>query len=320
MRNHVRLCKELNRSIMPEGWDAGKDKISCFTLYVSEEEKEKFMKKFSMYRDRCYKAEVICFMLSNYLAYASGKKFEISAIKVWKYGTKNPCPDGYVNYSIGAIPVEFMKVVKGSLKAIPFRYQNELIYHVVSAFYNAPTRLVDEMINCINEIKHPTKRNDRAVVLQAVIPEREYQMVKGYAIQNGMNICDLLRVILRTVCMSKRDRKYDDSPIGRVFNLYRILKQKGEPFVTGSDCRILFVEITGDRERYYLMKLLRRRGITKTEMMRMAIRALNDVVTHRSRLEKKIVIEPDVSEEDDTDYWYERMARRDFARSIYVDY
>lgn len=318
MRNHIRLCKELNRSIMPKGWDASKDKISCFTLYVSEEEKEKFIKKFSMYRDRCYKAEVICFMLSNYLAYASGKQFEISAIKVWKYGIKNPRPDGYVNYSIGAIPVEFMKVVTDSLKSIPFRFKNELVYHVVSAFYNAPTRLVDEMINRINEIKHPTKRNDRAVILQAVIPENEYQMVKGYAIQNGMNICDLLRVVLRAVCMSKRDRKYDDSPIGRVFNLYRILKQKGEPFIADSDCRILFVEITGDRERYYLMKLLRRRGITKTEMLRKAVRTLNDVVTHRNRLEKKITIETDVSEEEDTDYWYEQMARRDFARSIYV--
>lgn len=66
------------------------------------------------------------------------------------------------------------------------------------------------------------------------------------------------------------------------------------------------------------MKFLRRRGITKTEMLKKAVRALNDVVTHRSRLEKKIIIEPDVSEEDNTDYWYEQMARRDFVRSIYV--
>ena len=66
------------------------------------------------------------------------------------------------------------------------------------------------------------------------------------------------------------------------------------------------------------MKFLRRRGITKTEMLRKAVRALNDVVTHRSRLEKKIIIEPDVSEEDNTDYWYEQVARRDFVRSIYV--
>lgn len=315
MRNHVRLCKELNRSIMPEGWDAGKDKISCFTLYLSEEEKEKFMKKFSKYRDRCYKSEVICFMLSNYLAYASGKRFEISAIKVWKYGTKNARPDDYVYYSIGAIPVEFMKVVKGALKSTPFRYQNELIYHVISAFYNAPDRLVDEMIDRINNLKHPVRRVDKVVILQAVVPEKIYQMVKGYAIENGMNICDLLRVVLKTVCMSKSDRKYDDSPIGRVFNLYRILKQKKEPFVVGSDYRVLFVEITGARERYYLTKFLRRRGITKTEMMRKAVRALDDVVAHRSRLEKKIMIERD---EDDTDYWYERMARRDFARSIYV--
>ena len=53
-------------------------------------------------------------------------------------------------------------------------------------------------------------------------------------------------------------------------------------------------------------------------MLRKAVRALNDVVTHRSRLEKKITIEPDVSEEEDMDYQYEQMARRDFARSIYV--
>ena len=61
-----------------------------------------------------------------------------------------------------------------------------------------------------------------------------------------------------------------------------------------------------------------RRRITKTEMLRKAVRALDDVVTHRTRLEKKIIFEPDEEDEDDTDYWYERMARRDFVRSIYV--
>jgi hypothetical protein len=53
-------------------------------------------------------------------------------------------------------------------------------------------------------------------------------------------------------------------------------------------------------------------------MLRKAVRALDDVVTHRTRLEKKIIFEPDEEDEDDTDYWYERMARRDFVRSIYV--
>ena len=68
------------------------------------------------------------------------------------------------------------------------------------------------------------------------------------------------------------------------------------------------------------MKFLRRRGITKTEMLKKAVRALNDVVTHRSRLEKKIIIEPDVSEEDNTDYWYEQMARRDFVGLYMFDF
>lgn len=319
MRNHVRLNKEINLSVMPKGWKAGKEnKISCLTIYMTKEEKESVMLKFSLYHDKAYRAEIMCFMMSNYIAYVSGKHYENVAMKVWEYGKKYRVPENYVRYSIGDIPVDLIKVVRDNLRNTYFRFGCDLYYHVVTAFYNAPDRLLNEMCQRINELKNPMKRVDKAVILQATIPEREYQMVKVYAIQNGMNICDLLRVVLRTVCMSKRDREYDDSPIGRVFNLYRILKQKREPFVVGSDCRVLFVEITGDKERYYLMKFLRRRGITKTEMLRKAVRALNDVVTHRSRLEKKIIIEPDVSEEDNTDYWYEQMARRDFVRSIYV--
>ena len=322
MRNLIRLNKEINVSVMPKDWKGGKEnKISCLTLYMTKEERAKVMVKFSEYREKAYKAEIMCFILSNYIAYLSGKKYEKIAMKVWQYGRKYRTPKKYVHYSIGAIPVALMDVVHQNLGRSGFKFRCELYYHAVTSFYNAPDRVLNEMCRRINEIKHPEKKHDRSVVLQAVIPDEEYQMVKAYASQNGMNICDLMRVVLRTVCMSKKDRLYDDSPIGKVFNLYRIIKQKKEPFVVDDAFRVLTVEISGEKERYYIMKFLHLRGFSKTEILRKAVRALDDVIVHRSRIERKIIVGPDGLDdynEDENDYWYEQMARRDFARSIYI--
>lgn len=48
MRNLIRLNKEINLSIMPKGWKGGKEnQISCLTLYMTKEEREKIMLKFS---------------------------------------------------------------------------------------------------------------------------------------------------------------------------------------------------------------------------------------------------------------------------------
>lgn len=42
MRNLIRLNKEINLSIMPKGWKGGKEnQISCLTLYMTKEEREK---------------------------------------------------------------------------------------------------------------------------------------------------------------------------------------------------------------------------------------------------------------------------------------
>lgn len=319
MRNQVRLNKEINLSVMPKGWKGCKEnKISCLTLYLTKEERKRIMLKFSLYRNKVYKAEVMCYLLSNYVAYLCGKPCESIAMKVWKYGRKYNTPDGYVYYSIGAIPIELINVVHRNIDKSDFRFRVEMYYHAVTAFYNAPDKLLDEMCRRIESMKNPKTRNDECVRLQTVIPEKEYQMIKGYAIQNGMNVCDLMRVVLRSVCVSKKERELDGSMIGKVFSLYRLIKQPAYPFVVDSNSRVLFVEVAGESEMYYLMKFMKRRGISKTEMLRKAVRALDDVISHKKRIEKNITIEPESSDEDEGDYWYNKMARNDFARSIYI--
>lgn len=73
MRNLIRLNKEINLSIMPKGWKGGKEnQISCLTLYMTKEEREKIMLKFSLYRNKAYRVEIKCatYYLITSLIYA----------------------------------------------------------------------------------------------------------------------------------------------------------------------------------------------------------------------------------------------------------
>ena len=70
MRNLIRLNKEINLSKMPKGWKGGKEnQISCLTLYMTKEEREKIMLKFSLYRNKAYRVEIKCNLKSNNIAH-----------------------------------------------------------------------------------------------------------------------------------------------------------------------------------------------------------------------------------------------------------
>lgn len=162
------------------------------------------MLKFSLYRNKAYRVEIMCYLLSNYIAHICGKPCESIAMKVWKYGKEYNTPNKYVYYSIGAIPVDLKNAVALNMSKSGYRFRNEIYYHAVTAFYNAPDRLLDRMCKRIAYMKNPKAKYDRAVRLQTVIPEEIYQMINSYAIQNGMNVCDLIRITLRASCVSKK--------------------------------------------------------------------------------------------------------------------
>jgi hypothetical protein len=69
---------------------------------------------------------------------------------------------------------------------------------------------------------------------------------------------------------------------------------------------------------YYLMKLMKRRRISNAEMLRKAIRALDDVISHKDKIKRNVTIEPQSYDENEEDYWYDKIAKNDFARSIYL--
>lgn len=119
------------------------------------------------------------------------------------------------------------------------------------------------------------------------------------------------------MCFEK-ERALDDSMIGKVFNLYRLIKQPAYPFTANPNNRALLVEIKGEREMYYLMKLMKRRRISNAEMLRKAIRALDDVISHKDKIKRNVTIEPQSYDENEEDYWYDKIAKNDFARSIYL--
>ena len=130
-----------------------------------------------------------------------------------------------------------------------------------------------------------------------------------------MTICELMGVVLKTVCMSKKERAYACSPIDRLFNLYRIITQPGEPF-SNTEGAILTVQISGEHEKKFMLKFMKRRGLTRTELLRKAVRALVYVLTNKSRFERRIQYNPEVLPDED-DYYFEQLSRIDFARNIY---
>lgn len=300
---------------MPAGW-SGEKECTCFTVYISVKERAAFMAKFAIYRHKVYKSEVVGYLISNYIAYHLGKGYDPFAMKILEYGKqyKEPCKE-YVNYSIGSISQTFHDVVRNSLKSIPIKRANALFYYALSAFYNAPDNVLDKLCSTIEQLKNPVAKTEKYLTLQTELPDSSFNLIKGYAYDNGLTICDLMCVVLRTVCMSKKERSEDCSPIARLFNLYRIMTRSGEPF-SDTNGRILTVQVCGEREKKYMLKFIKRRGLTRKELLRKAIRALLYVISHKSRFERRIQYTCERIVDED-DYYYERLSRIDFARNVY---
>lgn len=300
---------------MPVGW-LGEKECTCFTLRVTSKEREAFMAKFAFYRSHVYKSEVIGYLVSNYIAFHLNKDFDSFAMKVLSFGKLYvKSSNEYVDYSIGSISLTFHKVVRNSLKQLPIKTANALLYYAISAFYSAPNNILDKLCATIEQLKNPVVRTEKYLMLQTELPDSSFNLIKGYAYDNGMTICDLMCVMLRTVCMSKKERSEDCSPIARLFNLYRIMTRSGEPFAD-TNGRILTVQVCGEREKKYMLKFIKRRGLTRKELLRKAIRALVYVISHKSRFEKRIQYSYEAIVDED-DYYYERLSRIDFARNVY---
>lgn len=314
-----RTNKEINQAIMPNEWADDGEKYKNFTLHTTVKERSGFMAKFNLYGVRAYKKEIVCFLLSNYIAHERGLSSDGVALEVLAYGKIYHCKYGENNkdFVIGSIPEAFAKVVRQSLPALPMKRIGTLLYFVVSAFYNAPDRVVGQMVKRIETLKNPCEKVTMYIRLKTMVPEKDYRLIQEYALTNGMQVNTLMRIVLRSVCMSMRDRAEDCSPIANLFSLYRLLRQTGEPF-SGERMVPLFVWVSDEREKKYLTKFLHRRGITKSEILRKAVRAFLYVIEHKQAFAGKVQYAADeVEEPEDMEYVYERLARVDFYRGIY---
>lgn len=168
-----------------------------------------------------------------------------------------------------------------------------------------------------------TKRNnlkaaERYVILQTMIPEKIMSDIQFCARNAGMTVNELMRLVLREVCVSVKERTDDCHPLGRVFSLYRIMSQAKDVY-RGEDLVRLYVFVGGEHEKKYLLKFLGRRNITRSEMLRKAVRALEFVIKNSGKLAKKVrYVQDDPEEEaDEMSYVYSCMEKMDFYRSIY---
>lgn len=304
---------------MPEGWVDNGKKYRNFNLRTTVKEIAGFVAKFNIYRNRAYQKEIVCFLLSNYIAHGRGLPSDGVALKVLAYGKIHNCKYGELNkyYVVGSIPEVFAKVARQSLPKLPMKRVGALLYFAVSAFYNAPDRVVEQMIKRIETLKNPNEKVKMFIPLQTMIPEEEYHVIREYALTNGMKMNDLIGIVLRSVCMSMKDRAEDCSAIAKVFSLHRLLGQTGEPF-GGERMVPLFVWVSDEREKKYLTKFLHRRGITRSEILRKAVRAFLYVIEHKQAFAGKVQYAADeMDEPEDMEYVYERLARMDFYRGIY---
>lgn len=314
-----RTNSEINPAIMPKEWEDDGSKYQKFTLYTTARERAGFMAKFNQYGARAYKKEIVCFLLSNYIAHERGLSSDGVALKVLAYGKKHHCKYGENNkeFIAGSIPEAFSKIVRQSLPELPMKQVGALLYFVVSAFFNAPDRVVGQMVKRIEALKNPCEKVTMYISLQTTVPEKDYCLIREYALTNGMQVNTLMGIVLRSVCMSMRDRAEDCSPIANLFSLYRLLRQTGEPF-SGERMVPLFVWVSDEREKKYLTKFLHRRGITRSEILRKAVRAFLYVIEHKQKFAGKVQYAADeVEEPEDMEYVYEKLARVDLYRGIY---
>ena len=168
-------------------------------------------------------------------------------------------------------------------------------------------------------LKNPWKLDDRYVIIQAYVPLKDYQMICNYASSVGLCINDLLKQLLQVVCMSKKERASTITPFLRIFNLYRIMKQPATPF-TSERCMALTAFISDEHDKKYFVKFAKRRKLSKSELLRKAVRAFIEVVNRKESFIKKIeLISEEQAEEDYTEYQYSQLSRSDFVRSIYCN-
>ena len=313
-----RLNLEINSSIMPDGWEDEGNRYKKFTLYPSHKETISWMAKFNLYREKAFQKEIVCFLLSNYISKESGKYYDPVAIEVLRYGKMYSPKIRETHYLVGSIPEEFYKVVRKSLAILPIKKANALLYYVVTAFYCAPNRVIEKMCKRIEELKNPNKSDDRYVTIQTYVPLKDYQMICNYSNSVGMCINDLLKQVLRVVCMSKKERASTITPFLRIFNLYRIMKQSAAPFVS-ERCMSLTAFISDEHDKKYFVKFAKRRKLSKSELLRKAVRAFVEVVDRKKSFMKKVELVSDDEDYDYTEYQYSQLSRTDFARSIYYN-
>ncbi|WP_455971948.1 hypothetical protein [Bacteroides congonensis] len=321
MMYNARTNREINPAVMPAGW-VDKGKYGMFSIYPGSTEKAGFMAKFPAYNDKANVKEILCFLLSNYVAYERGLKCDQSAMEVLKCGKQYNAKyrEAGLHYTIGSIPRPFYSMLQNSLQCLPIKKMSHLAYYALTAFYYAPDRIVSRMCDRISKLKHPEepKAANRYVILQAMIPEATSKRIHAYASSTGMSVNELMCTVLSPVCMSKKERMEDNRPISRVFSLYRIMRQKNTPF-DGDNLVSLYVFVGNGHDKKYLRKFLDRRNIAKSEILRMAVRTLEYVILNSWKLAKKVQYVQDEPEEeaDEMNYVYSRMERMDFYRSIY---
>lgn len=313
-----RLNLEINSSIMPDGWEDEGNRYKKFTLYSSRKETIAWMAKFNLYRDRAFQKEIVCFLLSNYISKESGKYYDPVAIEVLRYGKIYSPKIRETHYLVGSIPEEFYKVVRNSLSILPFKKANALLYYVLTAFNCAPNRVIEKMCKRIEELKNPNKSDERYVFIQTYVPVEDYQTICNYAYSVGMCINDLLKQLLQVVCMSKKERASTVTPFLRIFNLYRIMKQPASPFVSDRYMS-LTAFISDEHDKKYLIKFAKRRKLSKSELLRKAVRAFIEVVNRKKSFMKKVELVSEDDEYDYMEYQYSQLSRADFVRSIYCN-
>ena len=174
------------------------------------------------------------------------------------------------------------------------------------------------MCKRIEELKNPNKSDDRYVTIQTYVPLKDYQMICNYSNSVGMCINDLLKQVLQVVCMSKKERASTITPFLRIFNLYRIMKQPATPFVS-EHCMSLTAFISDEHDKKYFIKFTKRRKLSKSELLRKAVRAFVEVVDRKETFMKKVELMSDDEDYDYTEYQYSQLSRTDFARSIYYN-
>ena len=321
MMYNARTNKEIHPAVMPAGWkDNGK--CGAFTIYPGSKVLSGFKARIRMYDNKTNQKEIICFLLSNYIAHEKGLKAEPTAMNILGYGKKYlpKYREHGIHYTIGGIPRPFYLMVRNSLPQLPIKKASHLIYYIMTAFYNAPDRITDRMCERIESLKHPneSKISDRYVILRSLIPDVSLREIQQYAYNAGMTANELICVVLREVCMSKKERKENCHPLSRIFSLYRIMRQEKGVF-TDNKLSSLCILIGDEHDKKYLLKFLSRRGLTRSEILRMAVRALEYVIRNSGKLAKKVqyVQEEPEEEADEMSYVYSRMERMDFYRSIY---